>query len=312
MVEKKIRIDSEKREIPIHIHQGFPIGIITSDFGINGYDYVDWHWHEEIQYCIVLNGEFAFNIADKKIIVKEGNGIFINSHQIHKIEALTKEASFLFIYFHPSILTNQKDSYIFKTYISTILTNEFAHSILLEKDKEFDKKIIDLVLEINSIYMDKYKLYELDILSLLIRVWKNTIYCADDKKLMRRKNDMITNDRLKKIISYIDENYMTQISLDDIAEYVNISNSECSRFFKKCIGESLFQYIVKYRINKSMDYLLNTDRSIADIAYNVGFNSQSYYTKCFTDIKKKTPKKMRKEFKDKKKEEEYLKRIDNK
>ena len=82
-----------------------------------------------------------------------------------------------------------------------------------------------------------------------------------------------------------------KISLDDVAAQISLSRSECSRFFKKQTGESMFDYLNSYRINKSIDLLRDTDMSIAEIASTVGFCSQSYYTDCFRKFKKITPKK---------------------
>ncbi|GAA0182772.1 AraC family transcriptional regulator [Clostridium sediminicola] len=311
MLEKKLRIDSEKRELPVHIHQGFPIGIITSRFTEDTYDFVNWHWHQEIQYNVVLKGTFCFNVAGKEFTIGKGDGIFINTQHIHMAEAKEPDSSYLFVYFHPSLLTNQKDSYLYKTYISSLLTDDSASSILLHQEVDNDKKVIDIILKVKSIYDEKNNGYELDILSSLIQLWKHTISCANEKCLITARNDLLTNDRLKKIFSYINENYPTQFTLEDISEHINLSRSHCCRFFKNSVGQNLFQYIINFRVNKSIELLINTNKSIADIAYEVGFNSQSYFTKCFTAIKNKTPNNIRNEIKNKKLEKEYLINIGN-
>ncbi len=311
MFEKKLRIDSEKKEIPIHILKGFPIGILTSRFTKDTYHFVNWHWHEELQYNVVIEGAFNFYVADKKYTVKVGDGLFINGHQIHKAEAIEPNSTFAFIYFHPKLLTSQKDSYFYKNYVSTILSDDFVGSILLNRKIEDDRRIIDTVLEIKHINNEKNDLYELDILSSLIQLWKCTLSCAQNKSLIQANHDTLTNNRLKSIISYIDDNYSAHMTLEDIANHVYLSRSECCRFFKNAIGQSLFQYILRYRINKSVELLTNTDKSIAIIAHEVGFNGQSYFTKCFTSIKNKTPKHFRDEYKNKQLETEYLDRIDN-
>jgi len=311
MIEKKLRVDSEKREIPVHIRLGFPIGILTSRFTEDTYDFVDWHWHEEVQYIVVLEGSFRFHIADKKYEVSSGNGIFINVHQIHKAEALEPNSAYFFIYFHPALLTSEKESYIYKTYISAILSDDFTGSITLDKTIKEDRRILNTILEMKYIYQKQDEYFELDIVSSLFQLWKYTLVCAEKKSLMKASHDLLTNNRLKKIISFINDNYATSLTLEDIADHVNLSRSECCRFFKSCVGQSLFQYILHYRVNKSIELLIHTDMSIANISHEVGFNSQSYYTKCFTSMKSKTPSQMRKQYKNKEMEEEYLERIDN-
>jgi hypothetical protein len=196
MLEKKLRVDSDKREVPVHIHQGFPVGIFKNQFTEDTYDYINWHWHEEIQYTVVLDGSFCFHVANKEYLIRKGNGIFINTQQIHMAEAKEPNSSYLFIYFHPCLLGDQKDSYLYKTYVSPMLSDASLSSILLYFDLENTKKVIDLMLDIKKIYDEKNRGYELDLLSSLIQLWKHTLPCIDEKKLRASGNDFLTNERL--------------------------------------------------------------------------------------------------------------------
>lgn len=61
--------------------------------------------------------------------------------------------------------------------------------------------------------------------------------------------------RLKTILGFIHENYDKKITLTDIADSVHICKSECCRFFKKHMNESLFDYLLRYRVEQSIPYL---------------------------------------------------------
>lgn len=309
-MEKKLRIDSEKRELPIHIHPGFPVGIVTSRFSADTYDFVSWHWHEEIQYNLVLRGSFCFRVAGKEYIVEEGNGLFINTENIHMAQAMTPDSEYLFIYFHPSLLTDRKDSYLYKTYISSLLNDESSGSLPLYKDKDSDRRVLEKVALLQSVYDRGEVGYELDILSQLVQLWKYTLSCVEEKSLPSVSSDALANQRLKGIFSYISLHYGDLVTLESISAEVGLSRSECSRFFKLYTGQNLFQYLIRYRVNRSIELLISTDKSIAEIAYEVGFNSQSYYTKCFVSIKKKTPNAVRGEFKNGEGAERYMKKLD--
>ena len=310
MPEKKLRIDSEKRELPIHIHPGFPIGIVTSRFSPDSYDFVSWHWHEEIQYNIVLRGSFCFRVAGKEYNIEEGNGLFINTENIHMAEATTPDSEYLFVYFHPSLLSDRKNSYLYKTYISSLLTDESSGSMPLYNINNSERRVLDGVLQLQSIYDRGEQGYELDILSRLILLWKHTLTCAEEKGMASGSSDALANERLKKIFSYISLHYGDSVTLEDLAAVVGLSRSECSRFFKFNTGQNLFRYLIRYRVNKSVELLISTDISIAEIAYEVGFNSQSYYTKCFTALKKKTPNSVRGEFRNREAAARYMEMMD--
>jgi len=293
MKEKQLRTDPLQREIPLHIHSGFPIGILLSSFPENLYDFVGWHWHEEIQYNVVMEGSFCFRVAGKEYHVEAGDGLFINTQHSHMAQATTPGSSYLFVYFHPSLLTDQKDGYFYRTHIAPLLSDASARSLLLEKRDDADRQAIDIILGLKEIYDAGADGYELDLLSGLIQLWKQTIRIARARGLTGSGGDPLADDRLKKILSFIEEHYSEAISLDMVAGHAGLSRSECSRFFKQSTGTNLFQYLMHFRVGKSVELLADTEKSIANIAYGVGFNSQSYYTKCFVAINKQTPNEVR-------------------
>ena len=142
----------------------------------------------------------------------------------------------------------------------------------------------------------------MEILSNLIELWKYTVILLnnlDNEKIVFSANDKLFNERLKNIITFIEENYSKEIKLEEISKLIKLSSSECCRFFKKATNQTLNEYILFYRINKAFDEIINTDKSLAEIAYDVGFNSQSYFSKKFLEIKNTSPKEVRKQYKKK-------------
>ena len=56
MIPKKLRIDKDKRELPVGLSPGFPMTVLINRFSAFSYGFIDWHWHDELQYCLVLSG----------------------------------------------------------------------------------------------------------------------------------------------------------------------------------------------------------------------------------------------------------------
>lgn len=297
MDAKKIRIDSDKRERPVQVHQGFPIGVMRNEFSQTTYGFVDWHWHEELQYCLVLSGTICISVASRKHMIKKGDGIFINTQQLHKIEAMDTNASYLFLYFHPNLLDSHKYHFIYDTYVLPVLSEFSIHTLLLFAENIQHQKMMEHLLKIEETHEKREKYFELDIFSQLIDLWKITNNCIGEEEKNAVFNSNATNTRLKEALCFIRLHYAENMTLEMLADHVHLSRSECSRFFKNATGQTLFQYITHYRINKSLELLFQTDKSVAEIAYEVGFSSQSYFTKRFAFIKNTTPQKMRKEYK---------------
>ncbi len=101
------------------------------------------------------------------------------------------------------------------------------------------------------------------------------------------------SDTMHKIMQFVKANCEKKITLDDVAAHVHLSRSYVSSMFKEEIGESLFSYINRVRIEKSKILLQNDSVSIADIGGICGFEDQSYFTKVFKNLVGVSPKKYR-------------------
>ena len=99
--------------------------------------------------------------------------------------------------------------------------------------------------------------------------------------------------RLKKTLDFIDANYSQPLSVEEIAREVCLSPSRLSHIVKEELGSTLGGYISKIRIDKAKNLLVDTETSISQIALEVGFPDQSYFTKVFKKIEKCTPKAFR-------------------
>ena len=100
-----------------------------------------------------------------------------------------------------------------------------------------------------------------------------------------KRNSLIVSD-VKK---YIEDNYDKEISLEDAAAKVCVTPYYLSRLFKKEMGNNFNNYLTDIRLNKAKQLLRNTSKSIKEIAYDAGFNSQAYFCRVFKKKEDKTP-----------------------
>lgn len=96
--------------------------------------------------------------------------------------------------------------------------------------------------------------------------------------------------------SYIREHYTEKIYIGRIATELQLSESYLSRIFKKEVGISFQEFLVKTRVENAAFMLVNSDSSLAEIAESVNFSSQSYMGKMFIKHIGMTPKEYRKQF----------------
>jgi AraC family transcriptional regulator len=91
----------------------------------------------------------------------------------------------------------------------------------------------------------------------------------------------LSQSRLQRIENYVHANLAADLSLDDLAQVVDLSKYHFSRRFKRRTGQSPYQFVIYERVRAARRQLRETTHSLARIALNVGFNSQSHFTRTF-------------------------------
>lgn len=101
--------------------------------------------------------------------------------------------------------------------------------------------------------------------------------------------------KMKKAVAYIDKHYADEISVEDVARESGLSESQFRRVFEDVIAKSPIDYITTIRLNAARKLLTTTDKSIAEIAVEVGFFDQSHFIKAFRRERGTTPGRYRRE-----------------
>lgn len=291
---KDIQIDQNKKETTLHGTYDFPIAVYLDQLDKNVLGFVNWHWHDEIQFSLVTRGEVEFWVNQTLYILKEGQGIFINSGCLHMSKSTTiRDSTYICVDVDGKLLTFFQGSAIEKIYVKPFLKLNGFSAVTMDQEVEWQKVILTKIREIYELYTQKNFGYELDICINLASVWRLLITNENENIPKTSTNTYIDEQRIKTIMAYIHEHYMEKITLDNVAAVANISKGECCRFFKRMVKCTIFGYIGKYRINKSIELLLNTDMTVSEIADLTGFGSTSYYIENFKKQILCTPKEYR-------------------
>ena len=97
------------------------------------------------------------------------------------------------------------------------------------------------------------------------------------------------NDKVSGVLFYIDRNFTAPLTLDKIAADTHISKYYLSRLFRAHTGMSVFEYITERRVSCARELLANTDRPVAVVAGEAGFDSISYFCHTFRRMEGVSP-----------------------
>ncbi|MCK9536555.1 MAG: AraC family transcriptional regulator [Bacilli bacterium] len=201
------------------------------------------------------------------------------------------------------------------------LTQDLNHAayINMKIDKSFFEETIANIICPNGICFN----YEFDItprLFVLINLFKEEtlrLYPCNDflmhiaslicielsfNGLMTQKNQRIPDKypplhTVKEIFDYIISNHAKDLSIDDLSSICNLSRYHFIRTFKKCFGNSPYNFIINIRLSIAKMLLVNTDLSITEISMQSGFLSPNRFAEVFRQKNNITPSKYRKTFK---------------
>ena len=158
---------------------------------------------------------------------------------------------------------------------------------------EEEKEILELIADATTIAREKPFGYEYEIREKLSRLFLVLAKNRTELESDNRQDSSQEMQHLKKMIRYIQNNYMESISLKQLSETANICEREVQRSFHNIIQQSPIQYLIHYRIEKACHMLDSGEQSIIDISNSCGFSSPSYFTKTFKSIVGCTPREYR-------------------
>lgn len=226
--------------------------------------------------CLIKRGSGLWQIGEKNFPVKAGDVVLLNNRikRVFKDVSRSDGIELLIIEFEPQVFMKQFQSLFWgndQERSCIISDHADINRLLKEIESEAEKKLI------YSHVMISAKLIE--VLSLMMRH-----YDISDTCNVKLSEDMY------KVLAYIDNHYMAEISLRKLAEEVNMSETNLSRSFKKYMGVGFAQYMMHKRVNYAIYLLQSGEKTVLEIALDCGFNNTASFYKAFKKITNRNPK----------------------
>lgn len=292
----QIQLNENLEEKILHMTPDFPYIYCHVEMDTYPGGYIPWHWHDELEFIYVLKGTVEYHVKTTVITLSEGEGCFMNSNVLHllKPQDNCKNTILLAHTFKKIFLGGFYNSIFEQKYINPIVNCKNLEYYRFSPDHPVQQKILEKMRAAYEI-ADRHEFgYEFYVRDLLSSVWIMLLQDAYPIVNKKKIKSSVETDRIKAMISYIRTNYPYKISVQDIAASANISERVCYRCFMRNIGMPPVEYLLQYRIRTAEDLLINTSKSITEIATSVGFNNSSYFGKVFQASTNCSPKEYRK------------------
>lgn len=235
------------------------------------------HYHRDIEIVAVLDGEIELKNGSCRYILPEGSIFTNNGREVHGLYSTGKENCVAVIHI---------DNAYFSQHFPYLSKSSYRTYTLNENDERFDR-LRESVLGILSLYLRKgidYKQQCIEeTISLIDFLNRNfNLFSFDgDMVVSPTYDNLLTIERMSRIIPYIYEHHAERITLEDLSEIEHLSTYYISHMIKTCTGLSFREFLAFARVEFSEMLLLQTDDRISAIAKAVGFSTTSYYEKFF-------------------------------
>ncbi len=125
------------------------------------------------------------------------------------------------------------------------------------------------------------------------------VHCTDYRLLSTVRLQSFDDDaalaHISGIVDFLTEHYSEDFSMAELAGRSGMTESSFSRTFRRATGNSYTDFVNRLRINKACQLLMETDRYITNVCYDVGFNNVANFNRRFLQIKGMTPKEFRRQ-----------------
>lgn len=305
-IDPQVQVDENLYEIRQHGHRDYPVGMYQVNVKENHMHIVPWHWHKEVELIHILEGCGKFLASDDSFLLYPGDSLFINSEVMHGFQIAEgyENCIFISIVFDPGYLIHPTETSLYAKYIYPITQNKKIRGYCLPSNRpDFHSHSENVINIYNLNYYQTFG-YEIHTKKYLTTLWLDILNEIRQKelsyKVSPKKKISLDESRAKEAIQYIEEHYSETITLDDIANAIPLSKSECCRCIKRCMNMTPFEYLMRFRILKAAEIISSNLEpiSIADLAINVGINSSSYFNKLFKKHMGCTPTQYKKKMQD--------------
>lgn len=256
------------------IQQHFPSGI-----------FVPAHWHRSLEITLIENAEAILRVGNTEYTI-HNNFTCINSGEVHSIHA--KKNATVLDNAHSIILVI---SYDFIIQYCPEFDN--IHFDLLTNDPHTDLK--ELFYKLEALYTNNDAYNSLTITACILEIL-NLLLTKYQSSTSRPVANTKGQTQIKKILTYLHENYKEELTLESLASHFHISKEYLSRQFHRYVGSTFRDYLTGYRLYHAYEDIIHTNRTIQEIAQLHGFANVKSLIHTFNETYGDTPYQYRQKF----------------
>lgn len=262
------------------------------------YSIIPMHIHDYVEMNYIYSGSCSAIIQEREVVLNQGDVCIMDTNVPHTIINTGKDdiiINFLMkkSYFNASMLSRLSSNSIMSDFLLEAISKSQKHNRYILFHCQESTKLPYFVENLLCDYYEPSFSSKDTINAYMVLVFSELLHYYQ-KNQQRTRNESSTGD-IRKILEYIEENYMT-CTLESVAEHFSFHPNYLSRYIPKHTGKTFKQLVQEQRLNKAVFLLLNTDLTIEEIIGEVGYQNYGFFNKMFKERYSLTPNNYRKKF----------------
>ncbi|WP_199614112.1 helix-turn-helix domain-containing protein [Paenibacillus alkalitolerans] len=252
------------------------------------------HWHEHLEWMYIRRGSYRVQVDSLFEDVVEGDIVFVNSRRIHAAFPLGKQTELTAIVFNEAVIRNSALDSTEKKYILPIINNECIVPAIFKAGGFATTCIEESLIRLMREFEHKQDGYELFVKAELL-LCLGHVYRSAESGDERRKNRPEREGAISPVLRHLTERFHEALTVDEAAQMCSLSPNYFCNLFKKTTGKTFIEYVNMLRIIEADRLLRETDCSINEVAYRVGFSNLTYFGRVFKKLKNVSPSDLRRQ-----------------
>lgn len=257
----------------------FPLAIHENR--VSAIDHADRNsriFHEELEIKYFYEGRATLMVDTAVMVVQAGDIVIVNPYEFHStVELDEQKAKYHLLMVGLDCFTACNPMGLNLRRI--LLAKGVRFNNLIRSDEELNKTLLAILAESKT--QDEYSRYavEAQLEAFFIRLLRNEVNPGSQSVALDEKirHYSIIDPAIRRIHT----GYNEKLTIDELAENCSVSKYHFCRVFKLATGMSAIQYLMRYRLRIAHAMLSETDKSIAEIAWNCGFSDENYFYRCY-------------------------------
>lgn len=280
------------REIREHMGTKFPYHTYLCRMPLD-FQAVPVHWHDEVELLVIKKGSGFVMVDMETRKAEEGTIVILSPGQLHAVsQNADTPMEYESILFPAKMLAFSPADTCMEEYLIPFQNGEICFSPWIDGTEAYHQTMKSYIAGIDSLCEKKPVAYQMGVRGFLCQFFALLFAHSKRKNPDRAKRAVV--ERMKRILEKVESSYSDNLTIQEMADLVGVSQPHFMKYFKQTMGIPFVQYLNEYRLLMAGRFLLVSEEEVLTIAMAAGFDNISYFNRIFKKRFKMTPGEYRK------------------